>query len=501
MADPKLKTDDFFTSSLEGLRMQSGEQTPTSSSEKIEALKRYPLVFKEIDVTLTNILPILMHRKEAHLLMERIYDRQHELLLKRKSVDAINIPVVIRTMVSEQNNQTRQHFIQTVSNLLYSGEKYSAKHPEFLFFLRFCQANFDPYKVLYYLFIRQHFKVITYTNFIAHKKSGIDPDQILLSKEHAGEIVRTAFSHDTVTQTLLKDEVSRIYKEKPKATYYDFMRRMNGVKLNYKDLQILDKLLALYSVDYEEQLRKHFEQKSKSPKVRGGRGGDGAFEKPQRDSIDKIVFGSKDGIDNIVRSPVRAETDPLDIQEADATKNAVSTVDSRPPEIKERPKVQAAPKKKLLVARAELENFYFAVRSQITPAINNLLVSAPVSKSFNVNQIQENSSAIGVLIDNKLGSLVDAIFSEDPKKFSRLLRDEHNLNAEIGKFWDHIQTAIHKEGIDENFTDDDAAAVLKDLLAVQVVADHVKFLIGYRFKSSQELAELQAKERELLERV
>lgn len=501
MADPKLKSDDFFTSSYDGLKMQSTEQTPTSSSEKIEVLKRYPLVFKEIDVTLTNILPILMHRKEAHLLMERIYDRQHELLLKRKTLEAINIPVVIRTMVSEQNNQTRQHFIQTISNLLYSGEKYSTKHPEFLLFLRFCQANFDPYQILYYLFIRQHFKVITYTSFIAHKKSGIDPDQILLSKENAGEIVRTAFSHDTVTQTLLKDEVSRIYKEKPKATYYDFIRRMNDVKLNYKDLQILDKLLALYSVDYEEQLRRHFEQKSKSPKVRVGKGADGALERPARDSIDKAVFGSKEGTENIVRSPVRNEPDPLDIQEADPGKNALSTVESRPAEIKDRQKAQPVQKKKLVVARVEPENFYWAVRSQIAPAINNLLMSAPVSKTFNLNQIQENSSAIGVLIDNKLASLVDAIFGEDQKKFARLLRDEHNLNSDISKFWEKVQAAIHKEGIEENFTDDDSVAVLKDLLAVQVVADHVKFLIGYRFKSSQELSELQAKERELLERV
>jgi hypothetical protein len=493
MTDPKPKSDPFFESALDGFKGSANEEKGTSISEKMEVLRRFPLLFRDIDVALTNIVPILMHRKEVHLFMERIYDRQVELLLKRKSVETLDLPRVVRDMISEQNNITRQHFLQSISNLVYSAERFSPKFPELGLFLSFCRAGSDSYHLLFYLFLRQHFKILTYTSFLAHKKSAGDPTAIQLTRESGSEILRTALSHDPIAHGMLREEFNALYKEKSKATYYEFMLRLTQVKMNFKDLVLLDKLIALYAVDYQEQLKKHFESKSPNHN-RGKKNGDGK-DLVGRDSIDQAVFGSGNHTpENIVRAaPTPPEEDGLlDIQEGEP----------KQPSSNVRPKQQEASRRpRLVLARKSLENFYLAVKAQIPIVIQGLLMSFPISKSFDYNKVQENSNVIGVLIENKLSAIVDAVFAENPRKFARLLRDEHNLNGETAKAWEGLLEILHQEEIDVAFTDKDAVELLTRLNGIPVIHAHINFLVGYRFKSEKELSDLQAKERELLEQV
>jgi len=431
-----------------------------------------------------------MNRKDAHAQMEKIYNKQHELILKKKSPNILNLPEVITELIRDTVQNHRTHFIQTISNLIYSAEKYANKQEEFKLFLQFNQAGFDPQQLLFYLFVRQHFKILTYTHFMGHKKTLDDPAEIKLSKEQAVEIIKISFSHDEVASKTLLDEVGQLYNENSDVSYYEFLVRCSKAKLNFKDIQLMDKLIALYTIDYEEQLRRSVERKvMKTYTIRKEENGS-KEEVPdnQNDSLEEEVqlAKSNNGVNvmaSIARSTVLEDKDGL-------VKSKHSGVERKGR------KVNGELPSKFKIAKPGLEGFHQAVKSEIPGYTLNLLARFPVSKKLQPEEAQESSNMIALLIENKLNFLVDAIFQENSKKFAKLLRDDFQLNPDIRHFWEETMNTLQKAELVDGFGERDVTEFLRGLNEFSVIDANIRFLVEFRFKSESEIMPVQIKQKE-----
>ena len=487
MFEKQIDFDEFQNPPIMNITSPSQEYAPSSITDKIEVLRKYPLVFKGINISSTHIVPILMHHKETHAMIEKIYNKQHELILKKKSLSVLNLSDVISELIRETVQNSRQHYIQTISNLIYSAEKYSSKQEEFKLFLKFNQAGFDAQQLLFYLFVRQHFKILTYTHFMGHKKTLDDPAEIKVTREQAVEIIKIGFSHDDLVCKLLLTEITQLYKDSSDVNYYEFLIKCTQARLNYKDITLLDKLIALYTIDYEEQLRRSVERTvMKTYTIR----------KEENGSKEEVPENQNDGFEEEVQ-----------LAKANNGVNVMATIDrSMVLEEKEVPKqrkyslygsfvgkVNGELPKKVKIAKSELEAFHQAIKNEVPSHTFNLLAEFPVSKKLRPEEAQESLNTIVLSIENKLNFLVDAIFQENSKKFSKLLRVDFQLNKETRQFWEETMKWLTKPELLEEFTDRDVAEFLNKLTDFSVIDNNIRFLVGFRFKTESEIMEFQTK--------
>jgi hypothetical protein len=253
------------------MEMEEEEEAPQklNSKEKTEIYDRYPLVFNKSELLLKYMVPMILPKNLACERMEHIYDKQFEALLRKKTVESMNLSKILIESTDLQYNGNRMQSLQHMSNLVYSAERYGAKLPEFHHFLEFLKADANPERLLFLIYVRQYFKILTYTNFKAHFKTNRDPNLIQISKLESQQILRMAIGHEPMFCEILNRELDEHFKKNKKITYYQFMVIFMTQKLPYKDFGILDRVVGLYAVDYKDELEKslrHKATKSVTPK-------------------------------------------------------------------------------------------------------------------------------------------------------------------------------------------------------------------------------------------
>lgn len=467
----------------------SQPQTPqgqSQSGEKMEVLKRYSLVFGDIDVTTTNLVPILSSKKETYLNMEKFLDKQHETILKKKNINALNLPEVIKNLIKEQLNINRQHYIQSISDTMYSSEKYSKSSPEFVHFLKFNQSGFNPNQLLFYIYLRQYFKILTNTSFVVCKNTNQDPSTIQLSYLKAQDIIKIGFSIDKTTVAVLLADIKTLFGNKKEVRYYDFLNTCLNSKIGYKDLPLLEHLIALYTIDTQNEFQKNTNRKVLKTKV---------LQKKDPIEVLEQVEENKRMIQEINNTQRTQKVENIQMS-IDSTPDDFILIARKPTRVKEE-KTDFKKTKYIKVAKQKLERLYYSLKDETNPFVHNLLSGAHISPSFEGQNLANTTNIILLLIENKLSYLIDAIFQENFKRFSRLLRDELSLNVSIHDFWGKFQDDIKKEEFSENFTDEDVVQLLNQLYNFNVINSHIRFLLEYRFNTEAEIIELQLKEKEL----
>jgi hypothetical protein len=213
---------------------------------KLMVLEKYSVVFGNVKIASLNMQPILLSRPYVMSKIEAIYDNLVERVLKNKTVYALAFVPAMQETLREKYNESLNYYHQSLCNILYSVDKYRDS-PEVALFIGFIRNPNDLYQLLFYLYLRQHFKVITYTSFIAHNKTEKDPTKIFASLKVAYDILNVSFNFDPIILDKMTNAIKSAHGKNANISFYEFLSTCCSLKMNYKDLPMIDRLISLYA--------------------------------------------------------------------------------------------------------------------------------------------------------------------------------------------------------------------------------------------------------------
>ena len=370
---------------------------PTLASNKIDVIKVYQQVFKDIKVENLMIKPILMPKNTLVGRIEQIYDKQAELFLKKRSFKDFDFPKTVRENMQEKFGQSTIATYQALCNLLYSANKY-LDQPEVKIFNDFVLKAQDNHRLAYYLFLRQFVKAIGYVSFIAHQKSTVDPYKITLSSEICIQIVRTAFLSDDYLYSLALDKLRERIKNSKSLGYYDFIVAIYSAELDYQSLALSDILASLYT-----------------PKKHG--------------ETTQIAINFKETF-NIKKQPIKS---PANENQEQPHSQKINEADLEKEEVEKIAAMNTNELEFFCSVKTELQDFarFFTV----TYVNHRDILHAVPNKKFEgvVQQLYK-----------KLYYILVSIFLGNKKKFWKLMRSKSDSDSKLDDFWVQISELTNR---------------------------------------------------------
>jgi len=294
------------TKTNKGVPWEKGRKFKYMNQTKKFILGKYPKVFSNLRLSDVKSAPILIPRSVLMKKIEEIYNELTQRLLRSKKRSVLDICQVTRDETEKAMKSNPTYLIQSLINLVYSADKHG-DHPETAQYLKFLVMPTGDYDLLYYLYIRQNFKIITHNSFLNNKVTGKDPTKIDMSYTTALEIANHAFYYNPKAREALRRIVKSKVKPKQRIRYYDFMVAVMEAGVAKEELEILVRLLDLYRVKGNTEivdeytltmdLRKARDEKNKAMGYvpGGGNGGDAGDGRDGNEFEDDIDFGDAEG--------------------------------------------------------------------------------------------------------------------------------------------------------------------------------------------------------------
>jgi hypothetical protein len=236
-----------------GKPWQKGKRFKYMNSTKKEVLEKYPKVFQGIKISEVKGAPILIPRASILKRIEEIYNEQFHRLLKSRTTRALGLAQIVHDVIKKAIKKSRNYFIQSLTNFMYSCDKYG-DYKEISQFLIFVQKGGKDLSLLFYIYNRQNFKILTYNSFFNHKKSAVNPLLIDISYTQALDIIEQAYYYDDLVAFDLKKHIKTKVKPKTRIKFYDFLLALLEPTVGYRDLELMNYLIALYNVKKPEFL-------------------------------------------------------------------------------------------------------------------------------------------------------------------------------------------------------------------------------------------------------
>jgi hypothetical protein len=220
-----------------------------------QIIQKYQKVFKNTDVKALTFSPSLITRVELMKTIEQVYDKQVETLLKTKTRYSLDLAKLTRMTLKANFKNNSKAFLQRLVSIIYSAEKYRDVK-ELNFFLKFLYSKKMNAQYLFYLYLRQHFKIITNTNFMnINKEAKQNPVDLFVTSNEAQDIIKKGFYDDDVNCQIIIEGFKNKFKGKKKISYYEFLSGMTELELNHGDLEIMTNLIALYQIKSRRNLQ------------------------------------------------------------------------------------------------------------------------------------------------------------------------------------------------------------------------------------------------------
>ena len=232
---------------------EKGAKFAYMNTTKKFVLSKYPKVFGNLRLSDVKQAPILLTRQVLMKKIEEIYNEQTRRVLRKKSLAQLNIPLVTREYMDQNVQGKKNSLIQSLSTLIYSADKFG-DYPENAQYLKFLVGPTSDLTLMFYLYIRTNFKIITYNSFLNNKVTGKNPIKIDMSYSDAMDVIDQAFYYNAKARKALKDGVRTVVKAKQRITYYKFMTAIMEVNLAYGDLELMHHLILLYRVKVPEDI-------------------------------------------------------------------------------------------------------------------------------------------------------------------------------------------------------------------------------------------------------
>lgn len=460
--------------------------------EKIEIYQQFPLIFRKREIYHNLVVPILMSKKAASEKMEHLYDRQFELILRRKTMDSLNISLISIESYENIYHSSSIQIFQHLSNFVYSVKRYAPINPEFSFFIEFLQNDQNQERLLFYLYVRQFFKILTYTTFLAHRKTNKNPNDIQITTVESNHILKLAFGHHQLVLKQLSDEVNSGFKKSKQISYYQFLTIFMNSKIVYNELDLLKKSIGLYSVDYNEELRKNLKVKTARSVT--------PIKKPQEIQVngkEKLFVQTEVKVEaaNMSSYDVQTKSYVLDkkiqnTQEGMINQSKIITKNRIPEAIMS---VSLKP-----IKNQELKPFYTMTKSEVFVFAQQVLDELLLKYPQNHKTIKEMSQMLGLLIQNKLHGLIDAIFQEDSQKLHKLLREKPDENPQIIEYFEEVKKFLNKNEILHLSEKTHAKDFLAKVYFVSQIDAKIDFLVTFHIKEETLHAKLKEREQNKL---
>lgn len=267
-----------------GVPWEKGKKFQYMNTTKKFVLGKYPKVFANLRLSDIKSAPILIPHSTLMKKVEGFYNELTMRLLRSKTLSVLDMSKVTREVTEKAMRSNPTYFIQSLTNLVYSADKHG-DHPEVAQYLRFLVSPTGDYSLLYYLYIRQNFKILTHESFLNNRVSGKDPLKIDMSFTMAMEIADHSFYYNPKAREILRKAIKSNVKPKQRITYYKFMMVAMQAELAWEELEMIHRLVILYRVKGPEEivdeqtltidLRKKREEREKALQARGGGDDDG----------------------------------------------------------------------------------------------------------------------------------------------------------------------------------------------------------------------------------
>ena len=422
--------------------------------QKIDILRSFQAVYGPIKIEDLKIQPILMPKNVLMAKIELLYEKQIEILLKKKNIRALDFPATVNENFREKMRNSSIYSYQVLSNILYSAHKYN-NAPEVAAFIGFIHNNHDSYRTFFYLYIRQFVKIVGHVNFLAHKKSEKDPYKITLPYDLCIQIIRAAFFPDEeLSDRALKLFKITCYIRQP-VEYYTFLTTLYGLDFDYRLLPMIDILSALYAQKKPDELKKILLNFSSQPISRKVNHEEEIFNNAQPDSefnyqveVQKLTEKYEEAVDEEQNS----------IHEMSEADRAALL------ERNEKLLFQLVKEQLRDFSRAYMDNFI----SKHRPPANTL--------------IRTKVEGISYQIYKKLLNLTAAIFLNNRAKFVKILRSTGDHDHILVNNWLEI-TELAKQLRMLNLNNPDIAQeFLNVLISFPSLQENMNFFLEFHIK-------------------
>ena len=181
---------------------EKGRKFKYMNQTKKFILGKYPKVFRNLSLSNIKSAPILISLPVLMRKIEEIYNELTQRLLRKKSRMVLDVSQVTRELTERNMKSNPTYLIQSLINLVYSADKHG-DHPEASQFLKFLVMPVADFDVLYYLYIRQNYKILTHNSFLNNRVTGKDPTKLDMDFTTAMEICDHAFYYNPAARSAL----------------------------------------------------------------------------------------------------------------------------------------------------------------------------------------------------------------------------------------------------------------------------------------------------------
>lgn len=216
------------------------------NEKKQSILKEFQPLFPDLDFYNIKTAPILIGISFLSRKIEFFYNKQFEAILRTKSSAALNLSRVIYGYYLPKYKESKLYLTQKIADLVYTIYKYK-QTDEIRVFYEFLTQERDADSYLFYLYIRQHFKFITFTYFLNHKSTEKDPREITITREKAFEIIDSALYFSDPAAAEVKAQLAHKMQNRKLLSYYGFMLGCIEANLAYDGMDLMSRCLSLYN--------------------------------------------------------------------------------------------------------------------------------------------------------------------------------------------------------------------------------------------------------------
>lgn len=520
------------------------------NEDKHEILKQFIPFFPKIDFENIKTAPILISRKFLMRKLELFYNKQFESILRVKSTTALGLADTIYEFYKPKYNESKTYLVQTIANIVYSVYKY--RHiREINLFYEFLTQKQDDFSFLFYLYIRQNFKFITFNYFLSHKISEKDPKDLYIDKEKAYEIILSAMYFSNDATKAIRKELIRKTKQRKNVNYYEFLLICFETELDYSNMDLMARSLALYNfknnhdpytvqketrIDadlayhyhkplvkkmvYEDQIQRARQISKKARLNMGEKSFDELLTEVNKDSqtLKTNQYRYTEDFSNTGNQDIDKLNNMINTYDVEDMDNVFKEgLDDRKVQTKSVGFVMNNQESKAKNNTLET-NRHGSIGSQIEEAIKERYRSKYDSESQELNSIIKESlkHLLQIFIDefcetfgvqdpnlevvkqscfemfySKILKIMSMLFVDNKNKFFELLRVDPLTNKRAFLFWQNMTEIYDSFRVNsDKLTENEINEFVKDFIDFNHIRDKLVFLLRYQFNLKEEVKEI-----------
>ena len=229
--------------------------------KKLNVLSKYQSKFPWIEFEKLLTIPTIMGHIKLSKKIEVFLNRQFDAVQKKKKMEALNLGQVIFDQLSKKYSDQQIFLSQKLVSLLYSIDRYAETCKDVEIFRNFLLGDQGNPALLYFLYVRTFYKMVSFNFFLDHASVEIEPAKLSVTREQFDEISAQAFYFSQGLQSTFRERLAPVFKGRS-AKYYDFMAGVAESFPRLPKVDLLPYVLALYAFKQNNEILRKAREKA-----------------------------------------------------------------------------------------------------------------------------------------------------------------------------------------------------------------------------------------------